>query len=252
LIKENIIKKLKNKDLDIILLDSVTSTNDYLKDLAKSGKTDTTVVIAETQTKGKGTHNRTFISRKGGVYLSILLTPENSSDITKITPLTAVCVSDSIEAVSDAKTQIKWVNDVYLNGKKVAGILCESFSNPETQKVSVIVGIGVNLFRPKDDFDTEIKDIATSVFEAETQALKEDFIAILIDNFFKNFSEISSGKFIKKYKEKNLIIGKKVEFLHKNEPIIATAVGIDEDCHLIARLEDKTLVTLTSANIILI
>ena len=247
---EEILKKIKTQGVDIICLESVDSTNEYLKALAKSGAKAKTVVISDSQTHGKGTKNRSFVSRRGGVYLSILLKPEfNGFDATLITPMTAVAVSDAVNNISGKSTQIKWVNDLYLGGKKVCGILCEAGFESDAHTPFIVVGIGVNLFKPKGDFDTEIKEIATAVFEEENPKIKEDFIANLIDTFFEYYDKIDQKTFLQKYKNANLVLGKEIEFLENLRLKTAKAVEIDDDCRLVVELPDKTLKTLSSGDV---
>ncbi len=248
--RENILKRLKNNSANIVLLDSVSSTNDYLKDYAKMGAKEKTIVISCVQTKGKGTKNRTFISREGGVYLSILLRPQfNGFDATLITPMTAVAVGDAINQISGKTPQIKWVNDLYLDGKKVCGILCEAgFDN--NGKPFVIVGIGVNLFKPKGDFDPEIVDIATSVFDQENMQIKEEFTAFLIDTFFSYYEKIGSKTFLEKYRNSNLVLGKEISFLIDEKWQIGKAVSIDDNCRLIVELPDKSIKVLSSGDVV--
>lgn len=246
---ENILNKIKTQGIDIICLESVDSTNEYLKTLAKKGVKEYTIVISDLQTKGKGTKNRTFISQKGGVYLSILLKSKCTDfDATLITPMTAVAVSETIDKISNENTQIKWVNDIYLNGKKVCGILCESGFYINNNRF-IIVGIGVNLFKPKDDFSPEIKDIATSIFDCENNIIKENFIANLIDTFFEYYCKINEKSFLEKYKNSNMVLGKQIEFSENSIIKTGKAIDIDDNCHLVVELSDKSTKTLYSGDI---
>lgn len=250
MIKENILKRLKTEDVQLILLEEIDSTNEYLKVLARNGACEKTVVVAQTQTKGKGTKNRTFISEKGGVYLSLLVKPSLIGfDATAVTPMTAVAVSDAIGQISGKNTQIKWVNDIYLNGKKVCGILCESVMDSSCKSPYIIVGIGVNLFKPKGDFAPEIRQIATSVFEEVNTEITEDFIAKLIDLFFFYYADLANKTFLQKYRERNLVIGKEINILTSDNYQKATALEIDDDCRLVALLSDKSKVVLSSGEV---
>ena len=167
--------------MNIEVLQSVTSTNDYLKQKALSSAKEGTVVVANEQTNGKGSKGRSFISLNGGIYMSILVRPDfQNFDTTLITSLTAVAVSDSIEEKCGKKTQIKWVNDVLLQNKKVCGILCESVFASDNKPEFVIVGIGINFSKPKDDFPDEIKDIATYIFENSDIQIKKQLTQTVI------------------------------------------------------------------------
>ena len=136
--------------------DEIESTNDFAKEKAKTENSNFTVT-ASLQTKGRGRKGRTFFSPKGaGLYLSIAVNLNISfEEFPKITTYTAVCVARAIEKLTSLKIDIKWVNDLYVNGKKLCGILTEgSFSGEKTY--FVIIGIGVNLL--KSSFPEEIKD----------------------------------------------------------------------------------------------
>ncbi len=235
-------------DFKIIKLDTVDSTNNYLKTIVKKGECSPTIVISDCQTAGKGTRNRTFISKKGGLYLSILLPP---CDTRFITPMTAVAVSDSVEQMSGRTTEIKWVNDIYLNGKKLSGILCEAVFSENVEKPYVIVGIGVNLFLPKDNFSTEIKDIAISLYDTENDDIKEKFFNTLITNFLQYYDTLGNKTFLEKYRNKNFVLGKTVTVVFENKKTDAVAVSIDDECRLVVRFDDGSQKALNSGDVLL-
>ena len=155
------IKKYINCESEIILLDEIDSTNNFLKQKAESGEKSGTVIIAKRQTGGKGRLGRSFFSPQGGMYLSILLRPQISAEKSLfITTAAAVAVCRAIEKVSNKKSGIKWVNDVFIDNKKVCGILTEASLDFETGGLYyAVVGIGVNLYYPKNSFPNDIKSI---------------------------------------------------------------------------------------------
>ena len=234
----------------IIKLSVVSSTNDYLKNLAREGADSNTIVIADKQTGGKGTKNRSFISEKGGVYLSILVKPDKTGfDVTLITPMTAVAVSDTIEQISGVKADIKWVNDVYIADKKAAGILCESVIMPNGVMPYIIVGIGVNLFLPQGGFSDPIKDIATNVFEDYDEDKKQLFIKLLIENFYKYYDNLDKKTFFEKYINRSCVVGKNILVSTGDGWVKAYAKNIDEKCRLVVRYDDETTKTLSSGEV---
>lgn len=247
---ENVLKQLHTPDVKMEFFENIGSTNSYLKERALLGADDKTVVIANSQSAGKGTKGRAFISDKGGVYISLLTRADFSEfEPTLITPLTAVAVSDSITQISGRHPKIKWVNDIYLDSKKVCGILCETVFIPGETIPFVVVGIGVNLSKPKDGFKKEIEDIATYVFEEETEEIKEKFVALLIDNFFKYFSEIKEKTFLEKYRSNSLLLGKKIFLINGDSKTEATAVEIDDSCHLVVGFFDGKQKALCSGDV---
>lgn len=146
--------------INIVSLESCASTNDEAYALAKSGAESGTVVTALSQTGGRGTNSRSFFSPgKTGIYMSVILREAVPDRLLDITPMAAVAVSRVLDRMFGVRTKIKWVNDIYLNGKKVCGILTQAQS--AGSKVDfIVVGIGINLFEPQGGFPQDIKDIA--------------------------------------------------------------------------------------------
>ncbi len=237
------------KVFKIIRLDNVDSTNNYLKELAKNGCNENTVVIAKSQSNGKGTKGRSFVSDEGGVYMSILISPKKSDfDATLVTSMTAVAVCKTIEQISKRNVDIKWVNDLYIDNKKVCGILCESVVIGSSIPF-VIVGIGINLVRPKNFFPKEIADIATYIFEKEDPCVREKFETRLLENFSEYYKNIESKTFLPFYRQKNMVLGKEVTVISGTETQNAKALEIDDSCRLLVEFSDKTKKYISSAEV---
>lgn len=204
---------------NVILLDKVDSTNEYLK--KNSHLPDKTCVIARSQTAGRGRMGRKFFSpENSGLYLSILL--KSKVDTNAITPLCAVAVSRAMEMFG-IDSKIKWVNDIFVKNKKVCGILCESVFNGNLLTYT-IVGIGVNLQRPQNGFDEEIADTAGYLFEDEVDLDK--FAAAVINEFF---AALNNDDFRQEYISRSFLIGKKVRFSDFSKEYEAEVKSINED-----------------------
>ena len=137
-----------SSDMDLQIFAEMDSTNRQLKELAESGAPEGTVVIAEAQSNGRGRLGRSFFSSQGsGIYMSILLRPEiELQNAVRLTSMTAVAVAEAIERVCEIPARIKWVNDIFLNKKKVCGILVEAGIDAVEQKLNyAVVGIGINV-----------------------------------------------------------------------------------------------------------
>lgn len=171
--------------------------------------------------------------------MSILLKPDYKGfDATLITTLAAVAVSESVEELSNKKTEIKWVNDVLIEDKKICGILTEGKIDPETLKPQfVVLGIGINAFVPEGGFDEEIKNIAGAVFDNFDEDLKNRLTASVIDRVF-NYINCSKKDILEKYKNRLFLLGQKISVIKNDEKIPAVALDIDENFRLLVRYEN--------------
>ena len=214
--------------LSVSSVAETSSTNDDLKAMARAGAPDFTLRIAEKQTAGKGRKNRSFFS-EGGLYMSILL--PFGENFSLVTPVAAVAVAKAIRSLTGEDALIKWVNDVYVKGKKVCGILSESIVVGEARRV--VLGIGVNLNTPEGAFPKEISDVAGSVkanrIELATHILKE---------FLPRFCTGDAATIKREYIALSLLPGKEVLVQKENGCFTATALGFTEDLSLSVRYPD--------------
>ncbi|MBO5857173.1 MAG: biotin--[acetyl-CoA-carboxylase] ligase [Clostridia bacterium] len=231
----------KLKEIEINILDSVTSTNTLLKEQGKN-KEEWCTFVASSQTGGKGRLGRSFYSpESSGVYFSVLLKPQ--LEIQKailITTAAAVAVTRTLEILGCENSQIKWVNDIFVNGKKVCGILTESVINTETKKIDfAVLGIGINLVKPKEEFPEDIKNIAGAVFSADTPFIKERFVAEFLNEFYKIYVNLASADFMKEYKDKCFCLGREVSVISCDTIRQGTAISIDENARLLVKFSDN-------------
>ena len=237
------IKDYLRTECDILEYDCLASTNDTAKELGINGAKENTVIIAKSQTAGRGRLGRSFFSpESSGIYMSILLRPTVSpEEITLITPAAAVAVHEAIKEICGTDTNIKWVNDIYKNDKKICGILCESTF--QSDGYFSILGIGINLYSPKSDFPEEIKNIAGTVFDTVPDSeIREKLIAKIIDKFNFYYKNLTKKEFMNTYREKSNLIGKTVTFLIDEKEITAIVLDIDDNAQLIVKTnENKTL-----------
>lgn len=231
------IRACLRSSIKVITVKETTSTNDQLKKLALCGEKETVLYIAEAQSAGKGTKGRSFFSPKDtGIYMSLLIHPDFSTETcTLITPMCAVAVAEAIENVVGIRADIKWVNDIYIAGRKVAGILTEgSFS--EKGADYLIVGIGINLNPPEGGFPEEIKNIAGALTES-SHTDRELLIAETVNRFMLYYREITKKSFLPLYKSRMFFLGKEITVMSPSEEYRATAVDIDVMCRLIVETE---------------
>ena len=237
------------KGINIEILESVDSTNNEAKRRLANGETSDMLIIANEQTCGRGRLGRSFYSPKNtGIYMSFLIHTElELTDAVSVTTAASVAVVKAIEKVTDIRPEIKWVNDVYVGGKKVCGILTEAVSDFETGTArSVIIGIGINI--TTDVFPDEIKHTASSI--GSRKPVRNKIIAQTANELLgicKDLSDKSS--YIEFYKNHSMIIGKSIDFYINNVKHTATAEDIDNNGGLIVRLADGTIRTLSSGEV---
>lgn len=222
-------------------VDSVKSTNTSLKALAKEGAPEGYVLTALSQTNGRGRFNRVFFSPKDtGLYVSVLLRPTVPLSPAVLTCMSAVAVLETIESYR-IPASIKWVNDVYVRGKKVVGILTEGAMRADGPLEYAVIGIGVNLFPPKDGFPESIRDHAGTVFEeAPDPALKNEFLKRLLQRIKLYYELLPETTFAETYRLKQLIYGCPILFGDGDRTLRGVAADIDADFRLIASCSDGT------------
>lgn len=225
------LKKLTNslKSEPVIrLYDAVDSTNNEAK---RRAGTDSGICLYATmhQTAGRGRRGHSFYSPKDtGLYMTLSLPLSGSAaDIQTITCAAAVAVCETIDRLSTKRAQIKWVNDILIGGKKVAGILTELVCDPDNRPLRVIIGIGLNLMT--DDFPEEFAESAGSIGDVEPEAL----CAGICDLLTEYASDPGDPSVINKYKSRNLCIGKAVTYTKDGREHTAIAVDIDKSGGLI-------------------
>ena len=230
------------RDLRLEVLQTVDSTNGWVRGKAEAGEPEGYVVVAASQEKGKGRVGRSFFSPADtGVYMSILLRPEGLSpgEASKITTMAAVAVCQAIEALSGRQAQIKWVNDIYMDGKKVSGILTEASVGLEDGLLDYgILGIGMNVYIPADGFPDELSGKAGAIFESPQDDGKNRLAAEVLNRFMKACRTKESSAYVEEYRKRCLVLGREILVLGKGEARKARALDVDEDCRLVVQYGD--------------
>ncbi|MBR5516991.1 MAG: biotin--[Firmicutes bacterium] len=229
------------KPCKVHVFDTIDSTNSYAKALDCNGLVN--VVVANEQTKGRGRLGRHFYSPSSkGIYMTIAFEPDFGIDKAMlITSLTAVAVCKSFEEVVGVGPKIKWVNDIYIQEKKVCGILTEAESNFETGTISkIIVGIGINCF--EQEFPDDIKDRATYITNPQKEYERNQLIAAITNKFFELVDNFDKIKLLRDYKSRSMILGQPILIYGTNHSALpenggrgvkARAIDIDENGGLV-------------------
>lgn len=261
-------QKLKEEGISLAVSveKKVDSTNNVLKQYAARGEKRDMVLLAEEQSAGRGRRGRSFYSPEGsGLYLSLLLHPDTGPEEgTMLTTLAAAAAARAVETVSGEQVQIKWVNDVWMRGKKISGILTEGSASLEEGKLEyVIVGIGINIYEPPGGFPEEIRQVAGAVFmdSVPRENLRNSLAAEFLRNFMGYYRDFPTRDYLEEYRARSFVIGKRIRIIpsgvspdagedgRKSDREYAMALGIDDQCRLQVQYEDGTVELLSSGEI---
>ena len=234
--------------------DTIDSTNTEAKRLALLGAPHGTVVIAGSQTAGRGRMGRSFASPGGlGLYFSLLLRPGcRAEELMHLTCAAGVAACRGVEAVTGYRPGIKWINDLVAENKKLGGILTELSVDAGTGRVNyAIIGIGINCGHAPDDFPPELRDIAISLrtvtgkpvdIAALAAALAEQ-LAVMDEQLMTNRDAIMAA-----YRENCVTLGRQVRVIGQTERE-ATALDIDPEGGLVVRYADGSIATVSSGEV---
>ena len=243
-LSENTLRAAIKTDMPIRYFPTIDSTNTEARRLLRQGMTGSCLLVAGEQTAGRGRQGKHFYSPADtGIYFSLVLPWEKDmTDAVAVTTGTAVAVCRALEQLAGLTPQIKWVNDVYLNGKKVCGILTEAVTPPEIQQSHLIIGIGINITTAA--FPQEIENAGALNKALNRAALVAAVCEALLQTVpepFENYADY--------YRAHSLLTGKAIRFWQNGVATDATALGIDNTGGLIVRRTDGTLQTLRSGEI---
>lgn len=242
---------------DAFCCDSLSSTNDLAKELAAKESPQGTLVLAEAQTMGRGRMGRRFFSPRGdGLYMSLILRPErNQQNPGLLTACAAVAVYRAILKLTKISVQIKWVNDLYFDGKKLCGILAEGQVGTSGELDCVILGIGLNLQRPKEGYAEEIEGKTVSLAEMTAEASVPDRLTLcagIVREFAAIYQAFPETDFLEDFRNASCVIGQRISYWQKGEQKEGEALSIDEQAGLVVRTDDGGTETLGTGEISLV
>ena len=229
----------------------VDSTNTVLKRMAAEDAPAGTTVIADTQTAGRGRMDRRFESPAGaGLYLSYLLRPTAANEqLPELTAWTAVAVREAIAETAGVSPQIKWVNDLVLSGKKIAGILTESSAVPGGSP-AVVVGIGINV--SDSAFSPEVAKMASSIGALTGSVPPCAALAAAVIRRMDRLAEdfpARKERYLDAYRAACLTVGEQVSVVRGETSYHATAVAVADDFSLLVRREDGMVESVSAGEV---
>lgn len=240
------LKKIGSK---VITMETVESTNDFAKQIARDEQ-DGTIVISEEQTKGKGRRGRFFYSgSKEGIYISLILKPQiEPSKASFLTSIAAAALAKTLNELN-VEVGIKWPNDVLIDGKKICGILTEMSADVESVEY-IILGMGINI--KGESFPEEIKDIATSLkiqgYNIGRLELLWRFLPIFED-LYLSFVDGDKNEILKILKEYSCILGKEIYVHYQDKVEKGKAIDITKDGTLVVEFENEEIKELNSGEV---
>ncbi len=251
--KTGIESYLENKDFfNIEVHNIVSSTNAVAKRYASDNVEEGKVIVALEQSEGRGRFGRAFYSpAETGIYFSLILNPKvENNDIIFLTSLAAVAVCEAIEKLTGEKASIKWVNDIFVSEKKVCGILTEASFSVENNAVEYLVlGIGINIYTPKNGFPSEINKLAGSITSSPQKDVRNKLLAESLNEILKLYTNFDTNLIAKLYKQRSFLIGKEVYVIKKEGEKLAIVIDITDRNELLVKYQDEKTEKLSSGEI---
>jgi len=231
----------------------LTSTNEIAKELAMIGAEEGTVIVAETQTHGRGRLGRGWISPEGGLWFSVIMRPEVSPrDAPKLTLMESVAVAKTIIKLFGLEASIRWPNDVLVKGKKVCGILTETSTRGESLNFAV-VGVGINANLSLHDLPAGLRGSSTTLMEELKREVKREALLRSLleetERYYNMFTQGMFNAFLTEWKHLSKFLGSYVEVTSLDERIEGWATDIDENGALIVKLRDQTTRKIMSGDV---
>ncbi len=248
--ERNIMALLGNRDLHLTVYGECDSTNLRALEYAREHGVGNAVFLADSQTAGRGRLGRSFISPRGrGIYLSILTGGlPKGEDAVSVTAYAAVAVCRAIEKLTSLKPSIKWVNDIYVGGKKVAGILTQGIIDPERGTLTgVVMGVGINVLGK--ELDPEIDGIATTLEREGDAPDREALTALIITELLDGLDKIGTPECAAEYRSRSHLVGKSIRVIRESTTYPAKVLGITDGCELILEKPDGTTEILATGEV---
>ena len=237
----------------VLWLEETDSTNLVCRRMAAEGEQEGLVVLAREQTAGRGRRGRNFQSTKDlGMYLSVLLRPKQDMEVlSNLTAWVAVAVCEGVERACGVRPEIKWINDIILKGKKLGGILTE-LGLAQGKIDHVVVGIGLNVNHVREDFEPELRDMATSLAQdgENLPSLPElaAHIVLALEEMYTGFPK-NKGVYLEKYRAGCITTGKRVQLITPASREEGESLYIDDDFHLVVRMDDGSERTVSAGEV---
>ncbi len=243
-------RELSERKISCFCYDCIDSTNSEARRYAEQTGNGNVLFLADRQSAGRGRTGKSFYSPQGtGLYLTLLIdvTDDSPASVVALTSAAAVAVAEACDGVCGTRCGIKWVNDLYIDGKKVCGILAESFAARGRRFVAI--GVGINL--STDSFPTDIADIAGALTNTASDDARRGLALAVCAGVFDIYNKLRIGDFsyMRRYRERSLVLGKEIKFWQNGVESSGMCVSIKDSGALEVQLPDGHKALLASGEI---
>lgn len=232
------------KALQIEVVDRLPGTNVALRSRADAGAREGLVLIAQAQSAGRGRGGHSFYSPPGGLYMSILLRPEiGARQAVGLTAMAAVAAARAAERLCGVPITIKWVNDLWKNGKKVCGILTEAALDLESGMLDyAVLGLGFNVAAPADGWPEDLRDVAGALYDGSpAPGARAALAAAFLNAFWPLYRAGPRSGYLDEYRRRQVLTGQRVLVTpRRGTPRAAQVQGIDDECKLVVRFDGES------------
>ena len=230
--------------LQIEVVDRLPGTNAALRASADDGAREGLVLIAQAQSAGRGRGGHSFYSPPGGLYLSVLLRPEiGARQAVSLTAMAAVAAARAAEGLCRTPIQIKWVNDLWKDGKKVCGILTEAALDLESGMLDyAVLGLGFNVAAPAEGWPADLQEVAGALYDGTpAPGARATLAAAFLNEFWPMYRAGNRSGFLEEYRRRQALVGRRVCVApRRGEPRHAVVLGIDDECKLVVRFDGES------------
>lgn len=250
-VRQNLSPRLQSR-IKLQLLARTVSTNAEMKQAAAAGAPAYTCFAAASQSGGRGRRGRSFFSPEGGVYLSLLLRPRRlkAAESKWLTVCAALAACSAVQELTGRTPGVKWLNDLYLDGRKICGILCEGEMSLEEDLLSpVTVGVGFNLYRPAVPLPPELASSIGFISPQRLSAGRARLTAYFLNHFDQELQHFQPAEAAARYKSLSCVLGREIIIAGEHGPLSARVLDIDEHCSLQVRFADGTRAALQAGEI---
>ncbi len=240
LTRQGVCQALKHWPGPVEVAAQLGSTSTRARELADQGAPHGTLVIADSQTQGRGRQGRSFASPAGtGLYLSLVLRGAGTEQTAQLTCAAAVAVRRAVERTTGVALGIKWVNDLYREGRKCCGILAEAVHGGPGPGY-LVLGVGLNLLPPREGWPPELEQIAGSVLEAGAAVDRCEVAAAVAQELLQGYQALPDPQMMEEYRRWSIMPGRQIQILQNGKSWPALAQDITPQGHLQVLLPDGT------------